>query len=48
MSNLHLWKTKGKRLASEYISCMPNQNIKDSGDYERMRKIQEEIGIKRC
>ena len=47
MSNLHLWKTKGKSLASEYIENMPMRGIVDSGSYKRMREIQDELGIKR-
>ena len=47
MSNLHLWKTKGKKLAEEYISCMPVRGIKESGNYNRMLEIQNKIGVKR-
>ena len=55
MSNLHLWKTKGKGLAEEYISCMGKSTIKkgvkkvfEDTNYKRMREIQDSIGVKRC
>lgn len=48
MSNLHRWKTKGKKLAAEYVKCMPVRGLDDSGNYERMIEIQTQIGIKRA
>jgi hypothetical protein len=50
ISNLHLWKTKGKEYAKEYIECMNQVDAQDklSPDYKRMREIQDIIGIKRC
>lgn len=48
MSNLHIWKTKGKNLAHEYVENMPMRNVIDSGSYARMKEIQDEIGIKRA
>lgn len=47
MSNLHRWKTKGKHLAAEYVACMPVRGLEDTGNYNRMREIQDEIEIKR-
>lgn len=45
MSNLHIWKTKGIGTAGEYISHFVN---KDEMSYSKMKKIQDDIGIKRC
>lgn len=41
MSNLHLWKTKGKNLAAAF------REARESEDYATMRRIQNQIGIKR-